>query len=125
MATSTDDLIILTQAEFARLKQDLKEAELDLCYVAQGGQPLRLDWSGTLFTDPKFIEQLETHRPADLSYRIVSVRQTKKGGWFRPDEFGISFHAVGAMQDTKLQQYLTDHNLTSSTETPKAMLGDL
>ena len=125
MATSTDDLIVLTQAEFVRLKQDLKEAELDLCYVAQSGQPLRLDWSASLFTDPKFIEQLATHRPTDSSYRIVSVKYTKKGGWFRPDEFGVAFHAVGVMQDTKLQQYLTDNNIHSSSEAPKAMLGEL
>ncbi len=123
METTTDHLIMLTHAAYLRLKQDLKAAGLDLCYVAQAGQPIRLDWSSQLFKDPKFLQQLEERRPADASYRIASVRHIKKGGWFRPDEFILAFHAVSARRDTELQQYLNEHQVHSSSDTPQAMLG--
>jgi len=116
-------LILLTQAEYLRLRHDLKAAGLDLCYAAQAAQPIRLDWTANLFTDAKFLQQLEPLRPADHSYRIVSVQHSKKGGWLRPDEFTITFHAVGQLREADLEQYLTAHNVQSSTTTPKAMLG--
>ncbi len=125
MDTTTENLVILTQADYVRLKQDLKAAGLDLCYTAQAGQPLRLDWSAALFQDPKFIAQLTERRPADPTYRIASVQHTKKGGWFRPDQFSVSFHGVGAMQQDDLEQYLTEQNIHTSTEASKAMLGSL
>lgn len=124
-ATSgTADLIILTHADYLRLKQDLKEAGLDLCYTAQAGQPLRLDWAEDLFRDTQFQRYVSQHRPADTSYRIVSVQHTKKGGWFRPDEFTIAFHAVGVRQSDDLYQYLRDHHIQSSREATKAKLGN-
>jgi hypothetical protein len=116
---------MLTQAEYLRLRQDLKAVGLDLCYAAQAAQPIRLDWTANLFTDAKFLQQLEPLCPADPSYRIVSVRHSKKGGWLRPDEFTITFHAVGRLHEAELEQYLTEHNVQSSTTTPKAMLGAL
>ena len=125
MDNPTEKLVILTHAEYTRLKQDLKEAGLDLCYTAQAGQPLRLDWSAHLFQDAKFLQQVEERRPDDPAYRIASVRYLKKGGWFRPDEFGVSFHTTGDLQQDELAQYLTDHQIRSSTEAPKAMLGSL
>ena len=120
----TEALIILTQADYLQLKQDLKAAGLDLCYVAQAGQPVRLDWSANLLKETKFLRYLEQRRPADPTYRIVSVRQTKKRGWFRPDEFALSFHAVSVTREADLQQYLSDHHIHSSAEAPKAKLGD-
>ncbi len=125
MDTMTDNLVILTQAEYVRLKQDLKAAGLDLCYTAQAGQPLRLDWSEHLFQDDKFITQLSERCPADTSYRIVSVQHTKKGGWFRPDEFSVSFHGVGAQQQDDLERYLADNDIHSSAAASKEMLGSL
>lgn len=122
---TTEDLIILTQAEYLRLRQDLKAAGLDLCYAVQTAQSIRLDWSADLFTDPAFLHQVERRQPADASYRITAVRHTKKGGWFRPDEFAVTFHAVSQTREADLQQYLIEHNVQSSTETPKAMLGEL
>lgn len=125
-ATSgTEEPIVLTHADYLRLKHDLKEAGLDLCYSAQVGQPLRLDWSIGLFTEDKFRQYLAAHRPGDEAYRIVSVQYIKKGGWFRPDEFALTFHAVGVTQGDDLQQYLRDHNIQSSPEAVKAKLGDL
>lgn len=125
-ATSgTEELIVLTHADYLRLKHDLKEAGLDLCYSAQVGQPLRLDWSIGLFTDDKFRHYLAKHRPADAAYPIVSVQHVKKGGWFRPDAFVLTFHAVGALQSDDLQRYVGDHNIQSSPEATKAKLGDL
>lgn len=123
MSTMTEALVILTHAEFVRLKQEVKEAGIDLCYTAETGEPIRLDWSLNLFQDPVFQEALERRRPADASFRIASVRQTKKGGWFRPDEFKVTFHAVGTLQEDALQHYLAEHNIQSSGQTPKAMLG--
>ncbi|ETX03864.1 MAG: hypothetical protein ETSY2_32150 [Candidatus Entotheonella gemina] len=123
MSTSTEELIILTHAEFVRLKQDVKEAGIDLCYTAETGEPIRLDWSLQLMQDPLFVEQLQRRRPVDASFRIVSVQHTKQGGWFRPDQFKLTFHAVGAMQEEALQTYLSEHNIQSSAQAPKAMLG--
>jgi hypothetical protein len=119
----TEALIVLTHAEFVRVKQDVKEAGIDLCYTAETGEPVRLDWSPQLIQDPLFQEQLARHRPADDSFRIASVRHTKKGGWFRPDQFKVTFHAVSALQEDALQQYLAAHNIQSSSQAPKAMLG--
>jgi hypothetical protein len=119
----TEALIVLTHAEFVRVKQDVKEAGIDLCYTAEMGEPVRLDWSPQLIQDPLFQVQLARHRPADASFRIASVRHTKKGGWFRPDQFKVTFHAVSALQEDALQQYLAAHNIQSSSQAPKAMLG--
>jgi hypothetical protein len=125
-ATSgTEELIVLTHADYLRLKHDLKEARLDLCYSAQVGQPLRLDWSLGLFMEDKFRQYLAEHRPADASYCIVSVQHVKKGGWFRPDEFILTFHTVGVRQSDDLRQYLREHDVQSSPEATKAKLGDL
>jgi hypothetical protein len=66
---------------------------------------------------------LDERRPDDPAYRIASVRHLKKGGWFRPDEFGVSFHTTGDLQQDELAQYLVDHHIRSSPEAPKAMLG--
>jgi hypothetical protein len=123
MNTVTDELIILTHAEFVRLKQDVKAAGIDLCYTAEAGEPIRLDWSLNLIQDPVFLEALERRRPADASFRIASVRHTKKGGWFRPDQFKVTFHAASPLQEEALQQYLAEHHVQSSLQTPKAMLG--
>jgi len=123
MHTMTAALIVLTHAEFVRLKQDLKEVGIDLCYTAETGEPIRLDWLPQLMQDPLFQEQVERRRPADASFRIASVRQTKKGGWFRPDQFKVTFHAVSALQEDALQQYLMEHHIQSSSQAPKAMLG--
>ncbi len=125
MSTMTEDLIVLTHAALVRLKQDAKEAGIDLCYTAETGSPVRLDWSQTLFQDPLFQEQIERLRPTDASFRIVSVQYTKKGGWFRPDQFKLTFHAAGALQDEALQKFLADQNVQSSSQAPKEMLGML
>ncbi|ETW95935.1 MAG: hypothetical protein ETSY1_28595 [Candidatus Entotheonella factor] len=123
MSTTTEDLIILTHAEFVRFKQDVKEAGIDLCYTAETGEPIRLDWSLRLMQDPLFLEQLQRRRPADASFRIVSVQHTKQGGWFRPDQFKLTFHAAGALQEHDLEKYLAEHNIQTSSEAPKKMLG--
>jgi hypothetical protein len=123
VTSATAELILLTHAAYLRLKQELKAAGLDLCYAAQAAQPIRLDWSAALFQDPKFLHQVEQRQPADASYRIASVQHSKKGGWFRPDEFTITFHAVSTVREADLQQYLSDHQVRSSAEAPKAMLG--
>jgi hypothetical protein len=60
--------------------------------------------------------------PAAANYRIASVWHAKKGGWFRPDEFVITFHTVGALQEAALAQYLTEHHIQSSAEASKARL---
>jgi hypothetical protein len=117
-----EDLIILTYADYVRLRRELKAAGLDLCYMAQAGQPVRLDWAPHLFTDPKFLHQVAERRPADPSYRIASVWQAKKGTWLRPDEFVVTFHSVGALQEADLQQYLTAHQVRSSADVLKAKL---
>jgi len=123
MSATTEDLIILTHAEFVRFKQDVKEAGIDLCYAAEIGEPIRLDWSLQLLRDPVFQEALERRRPADASFRIASVRHTKKGGWFRPDQFKLTFYTVSALQEDALQQYLTEHHVQSSSQAPREMLG--
>jgi hypothetical protein len=117
-----DDLIILTYADYRHLRRELKAAGVDLCYMAQAGQPIRLDWSPALFTETKFLQQVAARRPADPSYRIVSVWHTKKGSWLRPDEFIVTFHGVSPLQDAALQQYLTEKQVHSSTEILKPKL---
>lgn len=119
---TVEDLIILTYADYMRLRRDLKATGLDLCYMAQSGQPVRLDWSPDLFTDPKFLAEVARRRPADASYRIASVWHARKGNWFRPDEFIVTFHSVSAPQEAALAQYLTEHHVRSSVDIPKAKL---
>ena len=116
------ELIMLTYAEFVRLRRELKAAGLDLCYTAHIEQPVRLDWSPELFHDPQFVRQVVQRRPTDASFRIAAVRLSKPGNWFRPDQYAVTFHAVGTMQETALQRYLTEHQVRSSAETPRAML---
>lgn len=125
MSTTTDkvNMIVLTHAEFVRFKQDVKEAGIDLCYSAETGEPIRLDWSLQLIQEPIFQEQLERLRPADASFRIAAVRHIKKGGWFRPDQFKLTFYAAGALQEDALQTYLAKHHIQSSSQAPKEMLG--
>jgi hypothetical protein len=117
-----DELIILTYADYMKLRRDLKAAGLDLCYMAQAAQPVRLDWTLQLFTDPKFLQQVTARRPADPSYRVAAVWHAKKGGWLRPDEFIITFHTVGALQEAAFAQYLSTHQVQSSPDAPKAKL---
>ena len=120
--TAHEDLIILTYADYLRLRRELKAAGLDLCYTAQAGRPVRLDWSSDLFSDATFLAQVSECRPADPSYRIVSVQHTKKGSWLRPDEFILTFHSTGVLQDADLQRYLAEHQVRSSADAPKAKL---
>jgi hypothetical protein len=101
---TVDELIILTYADYMKLRRDLKAAGLDLCYMAQAARPVRLDWSLQLFADPKFLQQVAARRPADSGYRVASVWHAKKGGWLRPDEFIITFHTVGALQEAAFAQ---------------------
>jgi hypothetical protein len=122
---ATEGLIILTHAEYLRLKRDLKAAGLDLCYKAQISRPVRAPWSNILFQDPIILHHIEQHLPVEHTYRIASVQMTKKAGWFRPDEYTVTFHAVSGIRDADLQQYLGDHNIHTSAETLPAMLGEL
>ena len=120
--SGVDDLIILTYADYVHLRRALKAAGLDLCYTAQAGQPVRLDWSADLCTDPKFLQQVAARRPADPSYRIASVWHSKKGSWLRPDEFIVTFHGVSPLKDAALRQYLSEHGVRSSTDALKPKL---
>lgn len=119
---TVQELIILTYAEYVRLRRELKTVGLDLCYMAQMEQPVRLDWSPELLHDPEFLRQVTQRRPVDTSFRIAAVRLTRKGNWFRPDQYAVTFHAVGATHDAALQRYLTEQNVHSSTDVSRAML---
>ena len=119
---TVQEFIILTYADYIRLRRELKAAGLDLCYMAQMEQPVRLDWSPDLLYDPDFLRQVTQRRPAENSFRIAAVRLTKKGNWFRPDQYAITFHAVGATRDADLQRYLAEHNVHSSVDISRAML---
>ena len=116
------DLIILTYVDYIRLRRELKTAGFDLCYMAQMEQPVRLDWSPELIRDPEFLRQLAQRRPADPSFRIAAVRLIKKGNWFRPDQYAVTFHAVGATHDAELQRYLAEHNVHSSVDAARTTL---
>jgi hypothetical protein len=50
------------------------------------------------------------------------VRLTKKGNWFRPDQYAVTFHAVGARRDAEFQHYLAEHHIQSSTDVSRALL---
>ena len=117
-----EDLIILTYADYIRLRRDLKAAGLDLCYMAQAGQPVRLDWSPDLCADPKFLQQVAARCPTAPRYRLASVWYSKKGNWFRPDEYTVTFHSVSVPREADLQQYLTAHQVRSSADASKAKL---
>jgi hypothetical protein len=119
---STSDLIILTDADYRHLRRDLKEAGLDLCYMAQADRPVRLKWSPDLFQRADFLQHLAQRRPSDPSYRVASVSLLKKATWFQPDQFAITFHAVGDLHDADLDKYLAEHNVQSSVETSRDML---
>jgi hypothetical protein len=116
------DVIILTYVDYIRLRRELKAAGFDLCYTAQIEQPVRLDWAPDLMRDPEFLRQIAQRRPADASFRIAAVRLTKKGNWFRPDQYAVTFHAVGALRDTEFQHYLTEHHIQSSVDASRALL---
>ena len=119
---TVQELIVLTYADYLPLRRELKAAGLDLCYMAQIEQPLRLDWSPGLLYDLEFLRQVAQRRPADKSFRIVTVRLTKKGNWFRPDQYAVTFHAVGATRDAELQRYLVEHDVRSRSDISRAML---
>ena len=116
------DLIILTYVDYVRLRRELKAAGFDLCYMAQIEQPVRLDCSPDLMRDPEFLRQITQRRPADACFRIAAVRLTKKGNWFRPDQYAVTFHAVGALRDAAFQHYLTEHHIQSSVDVSRALL---
>ena len=116
------EFIILTYADYLRVRRELKAAGLDLCYTAQMEQPVRLDWSPDLLRDPEFLRQAAQRRPADPSFRIAAVRLIKKGNWFRPDQYAVTFHAVGATHDAELQRYLAEHNVHSSVDAARTTL---
>ncbi len=119
---TVEDLIILTHADYLRLRRDLKTAGFDLCYTAQIEQPLRLDWSPHVLRDPEFLRQIAQRRPTDHHFRLAAIRLIKKGNWFRPDHYAVTFHAVGVLRDAALQQYLTTHDIQSSTDASRALL---
>ena len=119
---NTPDLIILTDADYRRLRRELKEAGLDLCYMAQSHQPVRLKWSPDLFQRVDFQQHLAQRRPSDPSYRVASVALLKKATWFQPDQFAVAFHAVGDLHGADLEKYLADHDVQSSAETSRDML---
>ena len=116
------DLIILSYVDYIRLRRELKTAGFDLCYTAHVEQPVRLDWSPQLMHDSEFLRQLAQRRPTDPSFRIAAVRLIKKGNWFRPDQYAVTFHAVGARRDVELQHYLAEHHIQSSTDVSRALL---
>ncbi len=116
------DVIILTYVDYIRLRRELKAAGFDLCYMAQIEQPVRLDWSPDLIRDPEFLRQIAQRRPADTSFRIAVVRLIKKGNWFRPDQYAVTFHAVGALRDAEFQHYLSEHHIQSSVDVSRALL---
>ena len=116
------DLIILSYVDYIRLRRELKTAGFDLCYTAHVEQPVRLDWSPQLMHDSEFLRQLAQRRPTDPSFRIAAVRLTKKGNWFRPDQYAVTFHAVGALRDAEFQHYLAEHHIQSSTDASRALL---
>ena len=122
MVDTEQDLIILTYVDCVRLRRELKAAGFDLCYTAQVEQPVRLDWFPQLLRDPEFLQQIARRRPAELSFRIVAVRLIKKGNWFRPDQYAVTFHAVGARRDAEFQHYLAEHHIESSTDVSRALL---
>ena len=116
------DLILLTYVDYVRLRRELKTAGFDLCYMAQMEQPVRLDWSPDLMHDPEFLRQIGQRRPAEPSFRIAAVRLIKKGNWFRPDQYAVTFHAVGVLRDAEFQRYLTEHQVQSSADAARALL---
>jgi len=116
------EVIILTYVDYVRLRRELKAAGFDLCYMAQVEQPVRLDWSPDLIRDPEFLRQIAQRRPADTSFRIAAVRLIKKGNWFRPDQYAVTFHAVGALRDAEFQHYLSEHHIQSSVDVSRALL---
>ena len=122
MVDTEQDLIILTYVDYVRLRRELKAAGFDLCYLAQMEQPVRLDWSPNLIRDPEFLRQIAQRRPADPSFRVAAVRLIKKGNWFRPDQYAVTFHAVGVMRDAEFQHYLTEHQVQSSADASRALL---
>ena len=119
---TVQELIVLSYADYLRLRRELKAAGLDLCYMAQMEQPVRLDWSPDLLHDPEFLRQVAQRRPADASFRIAAVRLTRRGNWFRPDQYAVTFHAVGATRDAELQRYLAEHDVRSRSDISRAML---
>ena len=122
MVDTEQALIILTYVDYVRLRRELKAAGFDLCYMAQMEQPVRLDWSPDLIRDPEFLRQIAQRRPTDPSFRIAAVRLIKKGNWFRPDQYAVTFHAVGVMRDAEFQHYLTEHQVQSSADASRALL---
>jgi hypothetical protein len=123
--SATERLIMLPHADYLRLKRDLKAAGIDLCYTAQISRPVRVPWSPLLFQDEILLNHIARHCPADPSYRLVSVRMTKRGGWVRLDEYVVAFHAASSHQNAELEQYLQDHDLHTLAEVSRDMVDNL
>jgi caa(3)-type oxidase subunit IV len=100
------DLIVLSHEEYLRLKCELKAAGLDLCYTAESARPIRMRWTPARRSDAAFLRRVAQRRPADLSYRIASVRCTHPGNWLWPAQLTVTFHAVSPRHDAALARYL-------------------
>lgn len=120
--TTTSDLIILNYADYLSLKRQLKADNLDLCYMMQSGNPVRIKWSLDMLARADFLAQVTRRRPADPTYRLASVWQLKPATWFQPDRFLVAFHSVKSQREADLQRYLSEHNVRSSTQAPREML---
>jgi hypothetical protein len=120
--SATPDLIVLSYADYLRLRRELKAADLDLCYAAQATRPIRMKWSLDLLQQEDFLREVRQRRPDDLSYCIASVLHIKKATWLQPDQFAVSFHSVGAQQAAAFQRYLTERNIRSSRSAAREML---
>ncbi|ETW94992.1 MAG: hypothetical protein ETSY1_32475 [Candidatus Entotheonella factor] len=105
------DLIILSHDAYTDLRQSLKEIDVDLCYSAASARPLRMRWTPERVHDKGFRQAIEERRPANASFRIVSVEVTKPGNRLWPDQLAVTFHAVSERQEAALQTYLTAHRI--------------
>ncbi len=113
------DLLVLNHEDYTHLRHELKTAGLDLCYTAESARPIRRRWSPEYLGDAALLAQVARRRPADPSYRVVSIRCTKPGNWLWPDQLTIAFHAVNATQDAALQDYLAAHPLCKRAQSSR------
>lgn len=105
------ELTLLSHDEYTGLRRALHEAGLDLCYSVQSARPIRMRWSPERLHEAGLMRAVAARRPADASFRLVSVRVSRPGNWRLPDQLTVTFHAVGASQDEALQRYLATHDV--------------
>ena len=110
------DLIVLSQEEYAQLKRELKAAGLDVRHTAESVRPIRMRWtpSGALMpsssrrwrSGARLIRVIAS--PPCAAHPLATAS--------RPARLTVTFHAVSPVHEAALAHYLATHPVSSNMQ---------